>query len=257
MATTHTLAPGVRLTASRAVLLQVLPGVPAIAAYLIFAALLGERGLPAIFALYLAILFAEVPATWALMLTLGRRWYGRISLKDLFPWRRRLPLWQYLVFGLPLAMVSLFLMAGLQTVIAEPIRMALFGWVPDWAVMDMTASLAGLSRSALIALWVLGLVSATVVGGVTQELYARGFLLPRIVHLGRVAPPLNAAAFAVLHLASPWGWPVFFVVSLLWAIAVYRTRSIQLGLIGHVGMLGLMWLGLTALVLGGGPGATM
>ena len=240
-----------RLSPASAVALQILPGVPALAAYLAFAALLDRRGLPPIFALYLAILLAEVPATWATMLVLARRRHGRIRFAELFPWTRRLRLWQYLVFGLALAIGSLVLMVGLQGVIAEPLRASLFAWVPDWAVMDMTAGFAGLSRSALLILWLLGLVSATLIGGVTQELYARGFLLPRVAHLGAAAPVLNAAAFAVLHLISPWSWPVFFLVSLLWAVAVYRTRSMQLGLIGHVGMLAIMWLAMTAVVFGG------
>lgn len=244
-------AASARYSAWQAAGLQIAPGVPALVAYLVFARFLSPQGLPAIFALYLAILLAEVPATWALMMALGRRESGRVSPATLFPWRNRLPGWKLAAFGLPLALLSLVLMAVLQAIVAEPLRAALFGWVPRWAVMDMSAGLAGLSPGALLALWGLGLVSATLVGGVTQELYARGFLLPRTAHLGPGAPLLNAAAFAVLHLASPWSWPVFFLVSLPWAVAVYRSRSIQLGLVGHVGMLFVMWLGLTMMVWGG------
>lgn len=125
---------------------------------------------------------------------------------------------------------------------------SLFAWVPQWAVLDMASGFEGISRNTLLTIWILGLVSATLLGGATQELFARGFLLPRTAHLGHGAPVLNAAAFAVLHLVSPWSWPVFFLVSLPWAFAVFRTRSIQLGLVGHVGMLVIMWLGMTAML---------
>lgn len=240
-----------RLSAWQAVLLQILPGLPALAVYLAAAAVLSPRGQPALLALYLAILLGEVPATWAMMAWQTRREGGRITLEELFPWRRSLRRWRYLALGLPLAIISLVLMAVLQPAVAEPLRTALFGWVPEWAVMQMDEGFTGVARSTLLWIWSLGLVSATVVGGVTQELYARGFLLPRIGHLGGVAPVLSAAAFAVLHLVSPWSWPVFFLVSLPWSVAVYRTKSVQLGVVGHVGMLFIMWLGMTAMVLRG------
>jgi hypothetical protein len=91
------------------------------------------------------------------------------------------------------------------------------------------------------------------VGGVTQELYHRGFLLPRAAYLGQVAVPMNAALFAVAHLGAPWAWPFFFLGSVFWAWAVYRWRSIQLGLAGHIGMLGLGWIMMTAMLLGLAP----
>jgi len=87
-------------------------------------------------------------------------------------------------------------------------------------------------------------------GGLTQELYHRGFLLPRTARLGAGAVPFNAALFAVAHVTAPWGWPGFFLLSLPWAGAVHRWRSVQLGLIGHLGMLAVGWLGMTAMVLG-------
>jgi hypothetical protein len=249
--TAQSATAALRLSALQAVGLQVLPGVPALVVYLVLAALLGRQGLPALLALYLAILLAEVPASWFIMAYLTRKEQGRVSLANLFPWRRRLRRWQYLLIGLPLAIVSVIIMGALQPTLAESLRLALFGWVPGWAIMDMSVGFEGLSGGVLFTIWALGLVSATLVGGVTQELYARGFLLPRTAHLGAIAPVLNAAAFALLHLPSPWAWPVFFLVSLPWAIAVYRTRSVQLGLVGHVGMLLVIWLGMTALVLRG------
>jgi hypothetical protein len=243
----YTTAAVPRLSVGQAVGLQILPGVPALVVFLAAAALFANRGLPVILALYVAILVGEVPATWAVMVWQAKR-EGRSDLASLFPWRRRLPRWQYLAIGLPLAIVSLLIMGSLQTTVAESLRTSLFAWVPQWAVLDMAGGFEGISRNTLLTIWILGLVSATLLGGATQELFARGFLLPRTAHLGHGAPVLNAAAFAVLHLVSPWSWPVFFLVSLPWAFAVFRTRSIQLGLVGHVGMLVIMWLGMTAML---------
>jgi len=244
-------SPTTSLSAGQAILLQVLPGLPAIGLYLLLARWLGEP----ILALYLSILFAEVPATWAIMIVIARRESGRAAIPALFPWRSRPTFGPLVAKGLGLALLSLLLMGSLTVAIAEPLRLALFGWVPEWAVMNPAAGLDDMSVRSQVAVVVLGFTSATVVGGMTQELFARGFLLPRTAHLGALAPVLNAGAFAMLHLASPWSWPVFFLISLPWAVAVYRTQSMAYGLVGHMGMLFLMWLGtVSAILLGRLPG---
>jgi hypothetical protein len=244
---TETVSGPAQLSLRRAFVLQVIPGFPMLAVYLPAAWLFGRRGLPVQFALYTAILVGEVPATWLMMAYQRRREGGG----PLFPWRAPLPAWQYIAIGVPLAIIGLLVMGALTPTVGEAIRDGLFAWVPAWAVPDMTADPRHWSRPVRIALAVLGLFGATLAGGVTQELYARGFLLPRTEHAGRMAPLFNAAAFAVLHLASPWSWPVFFLVALPWAYAVWWRRSIGLGLAGHVGMLGIMSLGLFAAVLAG------
>jgi hypothetical protein len=71
----------------RAFVLQVLPGVPMLAVYLVAARIFSARELPAHFALYTAILIGEVPATWAIMLRERRREGGG----RLFPRWTRIP----------------------------------------------------------------------------------------------------------------------------------------------------------------------
>ena len=107
-----------------------------------------------------------------------------------------------------------------------------------------------LSQGMLLALWALMFVSMIVVGGVTQELYSRGFLLPRTEHFGWWAPAFNALLFAIFHIIAPWSWAVFFLMSLPWAYVVWWRRSVKIGLFIHIGMLGLQWLGMTMVIFG-------
>lgn len=236
-----------QLSLRRAFALQVIPGLPMLVVYLPAAWLFGGRGLPVQFALYTAILLGEVPATWLLMVRQSRREGGG----PLFPWRARLPAWQYIAIGVPLAIVGLVVMGVLTPTVGERLRTALFGWVPAWALPDMMSDPRQWSRPVRLGLAFLGFFGATMAGGFTQELYARGFLLPRTAHAGRAAPVFNAAAFSVLHLASPWSWPVFFLVALPWAYAVWWKRSTALGLVGHIGMLTIMSLALFAAAFAG------
>jgi len=113
-------------------------------------------------------------------------------------------------------------------------------------------SLVEQSGTVLILLWISSLLVFAGIGGVTQELFARGFLLPRIQQIGAWSPLFNATVFAVFHLASPWNWPVFLLVSLIWAYLVWKLKSMWIGVFAHIGMLLIQTLMLGALFLFGG-----
>jgi hypothetical protein len=218
----------------------------------LLAAIFARLKVPNLLALMIAVLVAEVPVSWWVMVRRVRRETGgRFTLADAFPWRGRVPWWQFLVIGIPVLLFSLVMMGGVGPQVGEALRGAFFSWVPEWLVMRPDPRIfAGLSRTVTLAIWVLGLVSFTLIGGFTQELYSRGFLLPRMAHLGSWAPVLNALLFAVFHLASPWSWPAFFVIVLPWALLVWWKRSIQIGLFVHVGMLLLQWVGMSLMLFG-------
>jgi len=238
------------LTAGAALRLQLLPGVANVLIFLPSAWVLHQAGLPVMFALGLAILFGEVPVAWWIMIRRTRAEQGSFSFKTAFPWARALRWQTYALWGLPIILISMVLMMTGQMVVAPQIQQSFFPFIPEWMhIIQSPAELAELPPRVLLALWTVSLVIFTLIGGVTQELFSRGFLLPRMAHMGPVAPVLNALFFAMLHLGAPWGWPIFFVTSLIWAAAVWRTRSVKIGLFGHVGMLFVQSMMLGALIV--------
>ena len=241
-----------RLCSRSLIAIHLLPGVPTALAYGVLSALMVPRGLPNMLALMLAILFVEVPVMWTIIVRQVRRETGgRFTLRDAFPWRTSVPIWLYLVIGLPVIILSFVVIGALGPVMERIIQEGIFAWVPAWFVMRPAPNMfTTLSQSTLITLWAFGLIGMTIAGGLTQELYFRGFLLPRIAHLGGAAPVVNAALFAIFHLIAPWGWPTFFLASLPWAFLVYWRRSVKIGLFCHVGMLFIQWLMMPLLVWG-------
>ncbi len=242
----------IQMTAKEAAWLQLVPGLVSLPVFAVLAWLLTSRGLPNMMALGLTILLVEVPVSWAIMRRRVRKETGgRFSLASAFPWHASVPWWQYPVIGLPVILFSTIMMLGVGPKIEHALLSRVFSWAPDWFVMSADPSMfTEMSQTVLLAMWGLSGVGMILVGGFTQELYSRGFLLPRTEQLGRWAPPLNAVVFSVFHLIAPWGWPAFFLLSLPWAYLVWWRRSIKIGLFCHVGMLALQWLGMTAVVFG-------
>jgi hypothetical protein len=125
------------------------------------------------------------------------------------------------------------------------LRTSAFGWLPDW----FTPSLSGLGdyspsiQAATVALW---LVSMVIVGPAVEELYFRGWLLPRL--RGRAATPCtaHAALFASYHLWQPHAAITVFVFALPLAVLVQARRNPLLSALVHCSVNLLFFGGLLA-----------
>lgn len=120
---------------------------------------------------------------------------------------------------------------------AETIRASLFAWWPT--ELDSTGHFTdpdAYARPMLVAAWISGLITTTIVAPVVEELYFRGFLPPRLEHLGTWAPVVSTVLFAAYHVWSPWQVPVRIVASLPLFYATWRTRSVTLAMVVHVAL---------------------
>lgn len=241
-----------RLTPGQAAGLQLLPGVAMLVAFVPIAAWFGRLGLPSFLALAVAILIADVPTSWYIILSRTRRETGgRFHFAAAFPWHAKIPSWQYILIGLPVIVFGVVMIGGVTPAISSAIRDVVAPDVPHWFLLEPDPRMfAALSRPVLIIMWLTMLFVFTGLGGITQELFSRGFLLPRTAHWGWWAPAFNAVLFGVFHLNAPWSWPGFVILALPWAYLVWWRHSIKIGLFGHVGMLLLQSLMMALLVFG-------
>ena len=141
--------------------------------------------------------------------------------------------WQYVVLG-PL----LFLWLGFVFVIvAPPVDLAiidsLFSWVPDWFFFGSTDPLAQYSRSALVIAAVLNLILNGIAGPVVEELYFRGYLLPRLWRLKGWAPLVNVVLFSLYHFFTPWQNVIRIIAYVPMVYAGWWKRNVYLGIIVH------------------------
>ena len=79
------------------------------------------------------------------------------------------------------------------------------------------------------------LLGTVIVAPVIEELYFRGFLLPRMPQqLGRWRVPAHVTLFAGYHLWSPWLIPTRCLAVLPLAYIAMRTRDVRIGILTHV-----------------------
>lgn len=182
--------------------LFLVPGALMTVAYVVIAPFIETAGFPPIAALLLAILVVLLPIELGVILRAGRGNPQRI--RSVVPYRRRLPIrdWVWLV---PVLIVAAFVGFGLSMAFEPAVIDRLFGWLPDWFVRPIEPDRIGdYSREAWLVTLAAYLVLNGFAGPIVEELYFRGYLLPRMEWMGRWAPLVNVSLFSLYHFWSPW-----------------------------------------------------
>ncbi len=221
--------------------LFLVPGALITLAYVLFAPVIDAVGLPPIAALLVAILIVLVPFELGVVLRASR---GQ-GIRSVIPYRRPLPIrdWLWLV---PVLIVAAFVGFGVSMAIEPAIIDSLFGWLPDWFVRPIDPDrVREYSREAWLVTLAVYFVLNGYVGPIIEELYFRGYLLPRMEWMGRWAPLVNVSLFSIYHFWSPWQ-----VLARILGLAptVYAVRwkeNIYLGMVVHCALntLGIILVG--------------
>ncbi|MEQ7010142.1 CPBP family intramembrane glutamic endopeptidase [Actinopolymorpha sp. B17G11] len=232
--------------------LHLVPGALIVAVYMLFAEpLVKAIGYPSFLAWAIALIVVLVPVQFGL-LWLGSRRNGRFSLRGVV---------EYLDKPIPRGKITAII-AGLivwMTVVALALTPldnlvfdTFFTWIPfEGAGGSATTYLDGYSHSVLLITMLVCLPLTGFTLPLIEELYFRGFLLPRISHLGWGAPVLNTVLFSVYHFWAPWTVlsKVIFMFPAVWL--VWRKQDIRVSIGMHPGAALLMaTVGTIALILG-------
>ena len=215
---------------ARTVVLHLLPGVLMVAFYLLAGPVVRGLGFPSLMAIYLAILFVLIPFELGYLFYRARKTGS--SLGSVVLYREPVPRGHFVALVL-----SLFVWSSIFYVLIYPpldvfFIENVFSWLPD--SFFLVEDFARYSTGALVITWVLGFVVNAVAGPVVEEVYFRGYLLPRISRFGAWAPLINTVLFSVYHFFTPWQNAGRIVGLLPMVYAVWWKRSIYVSVGAHV-----------------------
>jgi uncharacterized protein len=236
-------------TAGGSIALHLIPGTLITAVYFAIAPAVMQAGYPPLMALLLCILVILIPLELGILFYQGRRLNGRWSLEGVILNRERIPLGQYFAFVPPLLIWAAAAFILLTPVDDYFIR-TWFAWVPAWATTGLSlASVAQYSHAAFLRTAVMAFLLNGILGPVVEELYFRGFLLPRIPASRAWAPLINVLLFSLYHLFSPWQNITRILALIPLVYVVSWKRNLYLSMITHcllntLGMLSLLALAL-------------
>jgi membrane protease YdiL (CAAX protease family) len=218
------------------IILHLLPGALAMLLMLLTGSLLKWFGIfPSV-----PVLFACVaPALFLMQLGFlydqGRRLNGRFSLQGIVLYRDHpMPWWKIFALALPILAWIAFVWFVVKPPVNRFFIQHVFTWMPDYFFDETFLShLDQYSPTFLRIIGVLFALSITL-GGAVEELYFRGYLLPRMAFLGIWAPVANIVLFSLYHFWSPWENVVRLLGLSPWIFATWRTRNIYLPLVIHI-----------------------
>ena len=212
----------------QSILLHLMPGLLITAGYFALIGPLQRAGYPSIMALTVAAIFLLIPVQLGYLLVQGKRLNGRYSLQGVISYRRPLPFKQYLLW-----VPVLFVAAGLIFTLFKPVNLFLQERVfAAWPTLQSGLE-GGFAKGPLIATYVLVAIFVTVIGPTVEELYFRGYLLPRMGYVGKWAPLLHSFLFALYHFFTPW-MIVTRTLAMLPMIYAVQRKNITLSIIVHV-----------------------
>ncbi len=212
-------------------LLHLLPGVLITIGFVLLGPWLQQMHMPLYMAILLPILFILIPFELGLLYYLGYRRNGRLSLEGIVLNREPLPLKDYFIFAPAMFVWSTVIFLSLGRV-DQAILNGLFAWLPDWFQFSHFVS-ADYSQSALTATFVLLLILNGFAGPIVEEMYFRGYLLPRIEYLKGWSPLVNVLLFSLYHFFSPWQNVTRILALIPLVYTVRWKKNIYLSMIAH------------------------
>jgi membrane protease YdiL (CAAX protease family) len=151
---------------------------------------------------------------------------------DLVPYKKRLSRWKLIVYTAGLILFA-YLVYGLTQPLNQHLSETFFQWLPEWyQVRDFE----GYPKKVIIIVLSLNLIFNGVLAPVLEELYFRGYLLPRMASLGKAAPVVNAVLFSLYHFWQPQIYLTLIIALLPMSYLVWKTQSIRLAIYTHCGL---------------------
>ena len=213
--------------------LHVLPGALTTAAFLAFKPLLDPIGYPPLLAFLLAVTLVDLPVLLGVMLVAGKRRNGRYSLEGVVLYRDKV---SWVTFAL--LFVGAFVTVYVLTMLAGPLSSVLaesaFSWLPEWMFLEEQTQYQAYAGSALAVTFVLQLILTGLALPWVEELYFRGYLLPRLSRYGRWAPLLGGLFFGLYHVWQLFSFPTLFLLGTALAVVVWWKRDIRISIGLHV-----------------------
>lgn len=230
-------------TPIQSILLHLLPGLIVLVLILIFShpvfsRVLGIDGrLSPVLSYLLSLLFGLLPVQVGILLFASRNETGKYVISNIIRYTKKSRLKEYILFVPALILYSLVLFVIIAPIIQPYLIKTFFGWWPEeynfQLLLQNPASLAGYKG---ITFLIFGYILLSCISGpFVEELYFRGYLLPRMQgYAGKWAPFLHTILFSIYHFFSPWENLIRITASYPLIYLVWKKKDIRYGMLVHI-----------------------
>ena len=173
--------------------------------------------------LVLAIILGLIPTELGILKFIARKENKKI--RDLILFQNKTPM-KYFVFSIIITLI----IAGITIFLLSPYEMKL------WQILGFVSELENANLQEIDYLkitLVLFFIFNGLLGPIVEEIYFRGYLLPRMGVFGKFAPLINMIIFSIYHFFSPLQNISRIIGFTPMVYAVWINKDIKIGIIVH------------------------
>ena len=157
------------------------------------------------------------------------------KLIDLHEEKEKRNLKQTLIFSMISIFWAILVFTVFGSVVNTYIKETFFAWFPPILNLEQFAKISqSYSETILKITYFSGLLVIGVIIPIVEELYFRGFLLPRMGKGKYTVPFIESVLFAVYHFLSPWMIPIRIIAIFPMTFFVLQKKNIWIGIVTHV-----------------------
>ena len=207
------------------------PGILLTIFFIVFTTMFNQKGIPPQLIILLGIPIVIIPTIYFHLVKM-KNIENKERITDLITYKEKLPKIKLIGYTLGL-IVFAFLVYGLTQPINTIITEKFMNWLPEWYKIQ---DFQGYSKTIIIITLVLNLVLNGFLAPFAEEVYFRGYLLPRMENLGIFAPFISALLFSIYHFWQPQIYLTLIIALLPMTYLVWKTKSIKLAIYTHCGL---------------------
>jgi membrane protease YdiL (CAAX protease family) len=153
------------------------------------------------------------------------------KIKDIILFKNKTPIIKYIlsiIITLIIAVIVFVLLESIEGMLWDYLK--IFNFIPDWYKMELINYQEYNNMKIIIVLFYLlnGLWAPIV-----EEIYFRGYLLPRMGIFGKFAPLMNIILFSIYHFHSPRQIITRIIALTPMAYSVWINKDIKIGIFMH------------------------
>lgn len=226
------------------ILYHLLPALPILFIVIVFSNPVWGLGFPIFLSLMFGIILGLIPIQLGILFVIAKK--QNKTIKDLILFREKMPLRKLILLAIPCFIFALIIFMTVASI--EHPLWGIFNWIPDWFRINRFSP-GDTSKGILIVTVILNFIFNGILGPVVEEIYFRGFLLPRMKRLGRFAPITNVILFSLYHLFTPWENVTRIIALAPYIHLVWYKKNIYIGIIVHCAMNTFSAIGMLSLLL--------
>ncbi|MHA1520995.1 MAG: lysostaphin resistance A-like protein [Promethearchaeota archaeon] len=226
--------------------LHLIPGILATLFYIPLAKYFYDHNIPIVLALHTVLIFILIPFEYGLIKLLSKKKEEKpqnLGEQTRFPSiikNTKENSTKSIILLSFLSLVWAILIMGVldkQLGVSAWILENWFSWLPEYFDMAGVYNNPELySTGILVLILTLTLIFGAILGPFIEEIYFRGFLMPRMAKNTWISPVLNTVLFALYHLWTPWMLPIRVLALLPMVILIWWKKDVKIGIYSHVAL---------------------